>query len=170
MTRKTALLGLFCALAVICGYVESLFPVAVGIPGIKIGLANLSVLYLLDRYGWREAFAVSLVRILIIGFLFGSLFGILYSLAGAAFSLFCMTLLRKRGKTGLLTASVCGGIAHNMAQLVTAVLLVNNAKLFVYGPVLFLSGMFAGLLVGFLTGQVEMRIDRIHPEKGAERI
>ena len=83
MKRKTAYLGLFAAVAIIFGYVESLIPVFTGIPGIKLGLANLAVLFILDRYSFKEAALVSVVRILVIGFMFGNLFSILYSLAGA---------------------------------------------------------------------------------------
>ena len=95
MKRKTAYLGLFAAVAIIFGYVESLVPVFTGIPGIKLGLANLAVLFILDRYSVKEAALVSVVRILVIGFMFGNLFSILYSLAGAALSLTVMELLKK---------------------------------------------------------------------------
>lgn len=94
MKRKTAYLGLFAAVAIIFGYVESLVPVFTGIPGIKLGLANLAVLFILDRYSFKEAALVSVVRILVIGFMFGNLFSILYSLAGAALSLTVMDLLK----------------------------------------------------------------------------
>ena len=87
MKQKTAYLGLFTAGAIIFGYVETLIPVFAGIPGIKLGLANLSVLFILERYSLKEATLVSAVRILVIGFLFGNMFSILYSLAGAALSL-----------------------------------------------------------------------------------
>ena len=82
MKQKTAYLGLFTAVAIIFGYVETLIPVFAGIPGIKLGLANLSVLFILERYSLKEAALVSAVRILVIGFLFGNMFSILYSLAG----------------------------------------------------------------------------------------
>ena len=93
--RKTAYMGLFAALAIIFGYVETLLPVFAGIPGIKLGLANLVSVILLYLFGWREAAAVSFIRILVIGFLFGNLFSILFSLSGAALSLLVMVLLKK---------------------------------------------------------------------------
>ena len=114
MKRKTAYLGLFAAVAIIFGYVESLVPVFTGIPGIKLGLANLAVLFILDRYSLKEAALVSVVRILVIGFMFGNLFSILYSLAGAALSLTVMELLKKHSKaivlgliSGVITSLVC---------------------------------------------------------------
>ena len=105
MKRKTAYLGLFAAVAIIFGYVESLVPVFTGIPGIKLGLANLAVLFILDRYSFKEAALVSVVRILVIGFMFGNLFSILYSLAGAALSLTVMDLLKKHSGFSLIGIS-----------------------------------------------------------------
>lgn len=118
MKRKTAYLGLFAAVAIIFGYVESLVPVFTGIPGIKLGLANLAVLFILDRYSVKEAALVSVVRILVIGFMFGNLFSILYSLAGAALSLTVMDLLKKHSGFSLIGISVAGGVTHNIGQLI----------------------------------------------------
>ena len=95
MKQKTACLGLFSAVAIILGYVESLVPVFAGIPGIKLGLANLGVLFILKKYSFREAALVSVVRILVIGFMFGNLFSILYSLAGGILSFLVMLLLKQ---------------------------------------------------------------------------
>lgn len=157
-TKKIAYLGLFAALAIIFGYVETLLPVFVGIPGIKLGLANLSVLFILYRYSYREAAVVSFVRILIIGFLFGSLFSILYSLAGAALSLTVMTLLKKKTDFSMLGISVAGGVSHNIGQLIVAMLIVENTSLIYYAPALLISGIVTGLLIGILTAEVEKRI------------
>ena len=86
--------------AIIFGYVETLLPVFAGIPGIKLGLANLVTVILLYLFGWREAAVVSFIRILVIGFMFGNLFSILFSLAGAGLSLLVMVLLKKNGGFG----------------------------------------------------------------------
>ena len=126
MKRKTAYLGLFAAVAIIFGYVESLVPVFTGIPGIKLGLANLAVLFILDRYSFKEAALVSVVRILVIGFMFGNLFSILYSLAGAALSLTVMDLLKKHSGFSLIGISVAGGVTHNIGQLIVAMIVVSN--------------------------------------------
>ena len=129
MKRKTAYLGLFAAVAIIFGYVESLVPVFTGIPGIKLGLANLAVLFILDRYSFKEAALVSVVRILVIGFMFGNLFSILYSLAGAALSLTVMDLLKKHSGFSLIGISVAGGVTHNIGQLIVAMIVVSNTSL-----------------------------------------
>ena len=158
MKRKTAYLGLFAAVAIIFGYVESLVPVFTGIPGIKLGLANLAVLFILDRYSFKEAALVSVVRILVIGFMFGNLFSILYSLAGAALSMTVMTLMLKKTSFSLIGVSVAGGVSHNIGQLIIAMLIVNNASVFVYAPALLVAGVLAGILIGGLTKEVVGRL------------
>ena len=134
--KKTAYLGLFAAIAIIFGYVESLIPFFAGIPGMKLGLANLAVLFILEKYSWKEAALVSTVRILVIGFLFGNMFSILYSLAGAALSLTVMTLMKNFSGFSILGVSVAGGVSHNIGQLIVASLIVENTSLLYYAPVL----------------------------------
>ena len=158
MKRKTADLGLFAAVAIIFGYVESLVPVFTGIPGIKLGLANLAVLFILDRYSFKEAALVSVVRILVIGFMFGNLFSILYSLAGAALSLTVMELLKKYSGFSLIGISVAGGVTHNIGQLIVAMIVVSNTSLMVYAPALLVAGVLAGILIGGLTKEVVGRL------------
>ena len=158
MKQKTAYLGLFSAVAIIFGYVESLIPVFAGIPGIKLGLANLAVLFILERYSLKEAALVSAVRILVIGFLFGNLFSILYSLAGAALSLSVMTLLKKHTDFSILGISVAGGVSHNIGQLIIAMMVVSNTSLMVYAPVLLVSGVVTGLAIGVLTSETVKRL------------
>ena len=156
--KKTAYLGVFAAVAIIFGYVESLFPFFAGIPGIKLGLANLAVLFILEKYTWKEAALVSAVRILVIGFLFGNMFSILYSLAGAALSLAVMTLMKKRAGFSILGVSVSGGVSHNIGQLIIAALIVEDTAFLYYAPVLIISGVITGLLIGLLTREVLKRI------------
>ena len=152
MKQKTACLGLFSAVAIILGYVESLVPVFAGIPGIKLGLANLGVLFILKKYSFREAALVSVVRILVIGFMFGNLFSILYSLAGAALSMTVMTLMLKKTSFSLI------GVSHNIGQLIIAMLIVQNASVFVYAPALLVAGVAAGVVIGGLTNEILKRV------------
>lgn len=158
MNRKYAFLGLFSALAIIFGYVESLFPVFIGIPGIKLGLANLAVLFILEHYGYKEALVVSFIRIVVIGFLFGNMFSILYSLAGATLSLAAMTFLKRKTDASIFAVSMTGGISHNVGQLIVAILVVENISLIYYAPALLISGIVTGFLIGYLTGEVLKRI------------
>ena len=156
--KKIAYMGLFAAIAIIFGYVESLIPFFAGIPGIKLGLANLAVLFILEKYTWKEAVLVSMVRILVIGFMFGNMFSILYSMAGATLSLTVMTFMKKTSGFSLLGISVAGGVSHNIGQLIVAALIVENKSLLYYAPVLIISGVITGLLIGILTGEVTKRI------------
>ena len=156
--KKIAYMGLFAAIAIIFGYVESLIPFLAGIPGIKLGLANLAVLFILETYTWKEAALVSMVRILVIGFMFGNMFSILYSMAGAALSLTVMTLMKRFSGFSILGVSVAGGVSHNIGQLIIAALIVENTSLFYYAPVLLISGVITGILIGILTGEVTKRI------------
>jgi heptaprenyl diphosphate synthase len=158
MNHKTAYLGIFSALAIIFGYVETLVPVFAGVPGIKLGLANLAVLFILQRYTWKEAVIVSVIRILVIGFLFGNLFSIVYSLAGAALSLTVMTLMMKKSDFSLIGVSVAGGVSHNVGQLIIAMLVLESTSLIYYGPALLISGVITGLLIGWLTTEVSRRV------------
>ncbi len=153
-----AMIGLFSAVAILLGYVETLIPVFVSVPGIKLGLANLAVLFMLVRYSWKEALLVSLIRIVVIGFLFGNLFSIVYSLAGALLSLAVMTLLLKKTSASLLAVSIAGGITHNVGQLLIAMLIVENLNLVYYAPALLISGIVTGFLIGILTREVLKRI------------
>lgn len=118
--KKIALLGLFASLAIIFGYVESLIPPVIGVPGIKLGLANLAILYILYRYSFLDALIVSVIRIFVIGFMFGSLSAIMYSLAGAILSMIVMILLLKKTDFSLIGVSVAGSVTHNMGQLLLA--------------------------------------------------
>ncbi len=156
--KKLARLGLFTAIAIIFGYVETLIPVPIPIPGIKLGLANLSILYILRRYSWKEAAAVSVVRIIVVGLMFGSMFSILYSLAGAAVSLTAMSLLFRHTSASIPAVSITGGIAHNMGQLIIACFIVSNQALLYYAPVLLIAGMITGLAIGVLTQEVLRRV------------
>ena len=143
--KKTAYLGIFSAIEIIFCYIESLFPL--GIPGVKLGLANLVIVFLLYLYGVKEAVAVSFVRILVIGFLFGNLFSILFSLAGAVVSLGLMVILKKTKWFSVVGVSVAGGVSHNIAQIIVASFVVGNLNLFWYLPVLLVSGVIAGFLM-----------------------
>ena len=118
------------ALAIILGYVEMLLPVFFVVPGMKLGLANLVTVFVLYRYRAKEAAVISLIRIVVIGFLFANLFSILYSLAGAALSLLCMTAARRFSGLSIVGVSILGGVTHNLGQLIVAALVVENGNVF----------------------------------------
>lgn len=157
-SRQTAYLGLMLALAVLFGYVETLLPSFFPVPGIKIGLANLVITAVLYLFSFRAAAAVSVLRVLIIGFLFGSLFSILYGLSGALFSLLAMELLKKTGKFGIAGVSACGGVMHNTGQLIAAAIVLPGLPFLQYLPFLMLSGLFFGTVTGIADEQILRRL------------
>ena len=158
MNKKTAYLGLFLALALICSYIESLIPFYFGIPGVKLGLTNIVVVMMLYCIGAKEALLVSLLRIVLAGFMFGNMFSILYSLAGAALSLTVMTFMKKKSGFSILGISVAGGVSHNIGQLIIAGLITMTSGLIYYAPALLISGVITGLLIGTLTNEDLKRI------------
>lgn len=158
-TKKLTTLGLSVALALILSYVESLLPPLVAVPGVKVGLPNIVILFLLYRYGWREAAAVSGIRLLLSAALFTGFAAFFYGLAGAALSLAGSTMLKKSDRFSPLGVSVAGGVLHNLGQITLAALVLNSGYLFAYLPVLLLSGTVAGALVGLLSGILIRRAD-----------
>lgn len=161
MKNKVAYFGLFTALALIFSYVETLIPFNIGIPGIKLGLANLLIVIILYSSGWKEALLLSVVRIVLAGFFFGNLFSILYSLAGGVFSLAVMALLKKSGKFSVAGVSIAGGVSHNIGQLAVAVIVVETYQVGYYLPVLLVAGAAAGLVIGVISGEVLKRVQKI---------
>lgn len=157
-SRKIAVLSMFTALALILSYVESLLPVFFGIPGIKLGLANLVTVLLLYSLSWKEAGLVSVIRILASGFLFGNLMSIAFALAGGIASLILMTLLKKNHGFSMLGVSIAGGCIHNMGQLLVAAFVVQTARLAYYLPVLLVSGLVTGFLIGLISRLVMNRL------------
>lgn len=158
MRNKVAYLGVFLALALICSYVESLIPFYFGIPGVKLGLTNVVVVLMLYLVGAREALAVSALRIVLAGFLFGNMFSILYSLAGGLLSFLVMFLLRRSQKFGVLSISISGGIFHNIGQILVAALVVDNYYILYYVPVLLIAGCMTGGLIGVVSQELIARI------------
>lgn len=155
-------MGVFLALALILSYVESLIPFYFGIPGVKLGLANLIVVIMLYAVGAKEAFAISMLRILLSGFLFGNLFSILYSFAGGILSFLVMWLVKRTGKFHVMSVSICGGITHNIGQILVASVIVETYSIFYYIPVLLVAGLITGMLIGVIAGEVS---DRLKPDQ-----
>ena len=154
---KIALYGMMTALAFLLSYVETLIPLNLGVPGVKLGLANLASIVSLYLLGAGAA-AIALVRIVLVGFTFGNLSMMLYSLAGAAVSLLLMVVFRRLDWFGVTGVSILGGAGHNIGQLIVAALVVENASLFYYLPVLLAAGTAAGALIGLLGGILVNRL------------
>ncbi|MBE5847142.1 MAG: Gx transporter family protein [Lachnospiraceae bacterium] len=165
--RKTVRIAdkaLLLAFAMILSYVESLIPFTFGVPGVKLGLANLAVLLTLYRFGTWSAFSVDMLRIMLTGFLFGSMYGLLYSLAGGIVSFCAMLLFRRIRSFGIYGVSMAGGVFHNIGQLIVAYFTVRSIGLFYYMPVLLCSGVLTGFLIGIIAKSVLPYINRFGGE------
>ena len=159
-TKKLTALALLTTTAMILSYVESLLP-SVGVPGVKLGLANIAVIFALFRLGGKSALAVSLVRVFMVTMLFGSMSALLYSLAGAALSLGVMALLRRTDRFSTVGVSVAGGVAHNAGQILMAMLLLGTARLAYYYPILVISGVAGGIFTGLAAALLIRRVPDI---------
>lgn len=149
-----ARVALMASLALIFSYIEAIIPYNPGIPGIKLGIANVVTVIALYKYGWKEAASVSVIRIIVAGLLFNGVFGMLYSLAGAVLSLIGMIGLKKTGLFSAIGVSMAAGVLHNMGQLLVAAALIEDLRIFFYFPVLLFSGIAAGILVGIISTMV----------------
>ena len=156
------LLGLFTAVAMILSFVESqLPPLTTALPGIRMGLPNIAIMFILYRFGWKEASVVSIVRVILVSLLFGSVMSMAYSLAGAILSLLIMTLMQKFTPFNRVSISIVGGVCHNIGQIIVAWLVTDTAQIVYYLPVLLISGSAAGILVGLAAGILEKRVPKI---------
>ena len=158
MKNRVAYFGVFTALALIFSYVETLIPVNLGIPGVKLGLANLIIVVALYKMRLSEAYLLSVVRVLLAGFIFGNYFSIIYSLAGGLLSLTVMALLKKWGGFSLQGISIAGGVFHNIGQLIVAAVVVETFSVTYYFPVLLVAGLLTGLVIGIVA---EMMLKRL---------
>ncbi|MTS22972.1 Gx transporter family protein [Sellimonas intestinalis] len=150
--------GVFVALALIFSYIETLIPFQIGIPGVKLGLANLVIVIALYRMPVGEVYLLSGVRVVLTGFLFGNLMSILYSLAGGILSLTVMWGMKRIRSVSILGVSIAGGVFHNIGQLLAAALMVETYGVFSYLPVLLISGLLTGFVIGLAAGEMLKRI------------
>ena len=144
----------------ILSFVESQIPALVAIPGIKVGLPNLVIVFLLYRIGWKEAMIVSVIRTLLVSMLFGNIQLLTFSVAGAALSLASMILLKKTNWFSTITVSIVGGIFHNVGQIVAAIIWTQTAGIVTYLPVLLISGTIAGAVIGLVSGMLVERLKK----------
>ena len=161
MKNKVAVFGVFTSLALILSYVELLIPINFGIPGMKLGLANLLVVILLYKGCPRDALLLSVIRILLSGLIFGNMFSIFYSLGGGQLSLAVMVFLKKTGQFTVAGISIGGGASHNVGQLLVAMFVVQTYQVGYYLPVLLIAGVITGAVIGILSAEVLKRTQSI---------
>ena len=161
MKNKVAVFGVFTSLALILSYVELLIPINFGIPGMKLGLANLLIVILLYKGCPRDALLLSVIRILLSGLIFGNMFSIFYSLGGGLLSLAVMVFLKKPGQFTVAGISIGGGASHNVGQLLVAMFVVQTYQVGYYLPVLLIAGVITGAVIGILSAEVLKRTQSI---------
>ena len=159
--KKVAFLGLSITLAMILSFVESQIPAFTTIPGMKIGLPNLVMVFLLYRVGWKETVVVSIIRVALVALLFGNLQSLIFSIAGAVLSLTGMILLKKTGLFSSIAVSVTGGVLHNVGQIIAACLWTGTVQIAYYLPALLVSGVCAGIAIGLIAGFLLKRLENI---------
>ncbi len=159
--KRVAFLGITVALAMIMSYIESLFPLNFAVPGIKMGLANIVIIFVLYKMSFADACIVSIVRVFLVSLLFGNIMAMTYSIAGAVLSLLVMFLLKKADKFSVVGVSITGAIMHNVGQIAMAIIIMGTEQIASYLPVLAVSGTISGILIGIVASLVIDRIKNI---------
>ena len=158
-SRMVAYIAVMTAMSAVIGYIEMLVPISFfGLPGVKLGLANIVSLIALYVFGPLYAFLIMTVRVILLGFMFGNMYSILYGLMGGFLSITVMLLLKKAGLFTMTGVSAAGGVFHNMGQLCAAGLTFTGLRLYYYIPVLVFSGLVCGCVTGVLSTIIEGRI------------
>lgn len=150
-SKKVALYGVFIALAMIMSYIELLIPpIFAAVPGIKLGLPNIIIIYVLYKIGFKSAFFISVVRVLLVAILFGNAMTLSYSIAGAVLSIVLMGILKRTNAFSMIGVSVAGAVMHNIAQVLVAVILLESTLIGYYAIILAITGTVSGVLIGVI--------------------
>ena len=158
MAKKVSLYGILVSLAFIASYIEVLIPFNFHIPGMKLGLANIVVLAALYTGGAKAGITVSIIRIILVGLTFGNPYSAIYGLSGGVMSLAVMIVLKKTDFFGMTGVSMAGGVAHNIGQLLCAMILLKLPAVFTYLSYLILVGTVTGALIGIIDEEVLKRL------------
>ena len=157
-TRKIAMCGVLTTLAMIFSYIESIIPIPIPVPGIKLGVANIAIVSVLYIVGAKEAFVVDVLRITLTALLFGNLNSFLFSMFGGVLSIVVMIILKKMRWPSEIGVSVAGGVTHNIGQIVAAIWIMGSSAIALYLPVLLISGVITGIVIGIVAGMVMKRV------------
>ena len=160
-TKKIALCGVLTALAMIFSYIESVIPIPIPVPGIKLGVANIAVITILYVLGVKEAIVINLLRIALTALLFGNVNSFLFSISGAVLSLTIMIIMKRLDFFSFIGVSVCGGVMHNVGQIIAAVFIMGSEAIVLYLPVLIVSGVFTGVVIGVVSGIVAKHVKKV---------
>lgn len=162
-TKRITEFGLLLAISLVFAYLESLLPVVIAVPGVKLGLANVVTMLVLYRSGFKNAFFFMSLRVVMAGILFSGLAGILYSFAGGLFSIITMQIARRCSFFSTIGVSMIGAVFHNAGQIITAMLVMENAHILYYFPVLCVTGIVTGFLTGYVSYILFSKYNKFFP-------
>ena len=162
-SKRVALLGVLTSLALVLSYLESLLPpISTAAPGIKMGLPNIIIVFILYKFGLKEASVISLLRVFIVSIImFGNVMTLAYSVAGAVLSLGLMALFKKLDWFSTVGVSIIGGISHNLGQILVAIFLFNTVQIGYYMIVLSITGTVAGVIIGIISSILVKKLEKI---------
>ena len=161
-TRKIALLGVLTSVALVLSYLEAMLPpISTAVPGIKMGLPNIIIIFLLYKFGLKEAVTVSIIKVFIVALLFGNVMTLAYSVAGAVLSIALMTIMLKLDWFSTIGVSVVGGISHNLGQILVAIFLFDTIQIGYYMIVLSITGTIAGVVIGIISSILVKKLEKL---------
>ena len=160
-TKKVALLGILTSVALVLSYIEAILPpIWAAVPGIKMGFPNIVIIFILYRFGVKEATVVSFIRIFIVALLFGNVMTLAYSCAGAFLSIVLMAIFKKINAFSIVGTSIVGGVAHNSGQILVAIFLFDTVQIGYYMAVLAVTGTIAGVFIGLVGAFLLKRLEK----------
>jgi heptaprenyl diphosphate synthase len=162
-TQKLTFMSLLVAQALVLYLVERMLPIPFIAPGAKLGLSNIITTVCLYIFSLKDAFIVIVLRVLLSTLFGGSLSSFLYSIAGGIFSLLAMYFIKRLGKENIsiIGVSITGAFFHNLGQIFTAALIIQNINIIVYLPILAVAGIGTGFFVGITSRYLMLYINKL---------
>ena len=162
--KKYTRLSLLIAFSTVLSLIESVIPIFNGyIPGLKLGLANIIILFVLYNYSFKDSLYVSIIRVFIVGILRTGLFSInfFFSLSGAVLSIIMMHIFKKTTKLSIIGISIIGSIFHSLGQILIAILFIKNINMIYYLPWLLLFSIPTGIITGMISKEIIRCLNKI---------
>ena len=161
-TKKLTFLALSITVALILSYIEAILPpISAQVPGIKMGLSNIIIVFVLYRYSLKEAAVVSIIRLVLSTVLFSNPTTFIYGAAGASLSLLVMAVFKKLDILSTVGVSVLGAVCHNLGQIIVAMIFLRTKEIGYYMIVLTLTGTIAGILLGLCASYLTRALKNI---------
>lgn len=161
-TKSITTISILTAISVVISIIESYFTfIGNIIPGLKLGLANIVVIFALYKYNFKTAISISVVRVLIVALIrtgFGLNF--FFSLVGALFSVISMSIVKK-SHLSVIGVSIIGSISHSIGQVLVGIIMLDNYNVIYYLPYLLLFSIPTGILIGIISKRLLKYTEKI---------